>query len=332
MSEDFYKLLGIASNSTDYEIYKAFTGLMREIDSFDDLTKKKYINAFIVLSDIDLRKKYDLSLGLNYGDEVPWYHYTYFENGWNFFDINGNLGGNEEFTRFIEKTKGSTIRSSVSPDAFFSEYELLVKLAEYTKKRMENKDYVSYISSKMDCTCLSDEEKFNYFKNIYENYKRGFSFSQDFAKIVSSRDYNLMNIDDATRVSAQQLLISKKGVCTHFASLIYEELKCIGLESYFLRMTLPNWYHHLVLYRVNQSWKICDLTNEYLFGGAGYKTTNNSYICIPLQEFLENNKHALDTCIISKLAGDDKLGENSISLRKFLEFRLNNELHDSKLK
>lgn len=206
----------------------------------------------------------------------------------------------------------------------------MIGLTNYTKKRIENKDYVPYISAKKDCTCLSDEEKFNYFKDIYEHYKRGFSFSQDFAGLVSSRDYNLMDIEDATRINAQQLLISKKGVCTHFASLIYEELKCIGLESYFLRMTLPHWYHHVVLYRVNQSWKICDLTNEYLFGGAGYKTTNNNYVCIPLQEFIENNKHVLNTCVIPKLAGDDILAENSISLRKFSEFILNNELQDSK--
>lgn len=118
MSEELYTLLGISSNSTDYEIYRAFSGLMSKIDSFDDLTKKKYINAFIVLSDVNLRIKYDLSLGLNYGEEVPWYHYTYFENGWNFFDINGNLGGNKEFTKLIDKIKGSPIRSSVSPDAF----------------------------------------------------------------------------------------------------------------------------------------------------------------------------------------------------------------------
>lgn len=332
MKKDFYDLLGIAKNSTDYEIYRAFTNLMINTDSFDELTKKKYIDVFIVLSDINLRIKYDLSIGLNYEDEVPWYHYTYFENGWNFFDINGNLSGDKELTKLIETTKGSSIRSSVSPDAFFSEYELLVELAKYTQKRIENEDYVSLASTNRNYIGLSDEEKFNYFKNIYENYKKGFSFSQDFAKLVSSCNYNLMNIEDATKMSAQQLLISKKGVCTHFASLIHEELKGVGLESYFLRMSLPHWYHHIVLYRVNQNWKICDLTNEYLFGKAGYRTTNNNYLSIPLQEFLKNNIRALDTCIILELAGDDILGENSISLRKFIESRLNGELHNSKSK
>lgn len=332
MKEDFYDLLGISKNSTDYEIYRAFTDLMTGVDNFDELTKKKYIDAFIVLSDINLRKKYDSSLGLNYGDEVPWYHYTYFENGWNFFDINGNLGGNKNLTELIENIKGSSIRSSVSQDAFFSEYELLVELANYTQKRIENKDYVPLASENESCIGLSDEEKFNYFKKIYENYKKCFSFSQDFAKLVSSSNYNLMNIEDATRMSAQQLLISKKGVCTHFASLIHEELKGLGLESYFLRMSLHFWYHHVVLYRVNQNWNICDLTNEYLFGRAGYITTSTDYLRIPLQEFLKNNMRSLDTCIIPKLAGDDILGENSINLRKFIEYRLNDQVHNSKLK
>lgn len=332
MEEDFYDLLGIPKNSTDYEIYRAFTKLMGGTDIFDEPIKKKYIDAFIVLSDINLRIKYDLSLGLTYENDIPWYHYTYFENGWNFFDIYGNLMGDENLTKLIETVKGSPIRSSISQDAFISESELLSRLANYTQKHMESKNYVSYISAKEDCTDLSDEEKYHCFKNIYEKYKRGFSFSQDFAQLISSRDYNLMNIEDATKINAQQLLISKRGVCTHFASLIHEELKGVGLESYFLRMVLPNWYHHVVLYRVNQNWKICDLTNEYLFGGAGYKITNNNYLSIPLQEFLNNNKYALDTCIIPQLAGDDILTKNSISLREFIESKSNNELHDYKLK
>lgn len=332
MEENLYSLLGVAKNSTDYEIYRAFSRVMRDIDSFDEATKKKYIESFIILSDINLRMQYDASLGLNYKDEVPWYHYTYFINGWNFFDINGNLNGNKELTKVIETIKGGPIRSSVSQDAFFSENELLCQLADYTKKHIKNKDYVPYISTNIDCTCLSDEEKFNRFKKIYEHYKRGFSFSQDFARAVSSQDYNSMNIDDATKMNAQQLLISKKGVCTHFASLIYEELKGVGLESYFLRMSLPHWFHHVVLYRVNQNWKICDLTNEYLFGEAGYKTSDSNYLDIPLQEFLKNNPSALDMCIIPKLGGDSILDKNAINLRKFIESKLNNELHDYKLK
>lgn len=330
MGENYYDILGIANNSTDYEIYRSFTRAIGYDYDLDDPTQKKYIEAFIILSDINLRKKYDLSLGLIYDEEMPWYHYTYFENGWNFFDINGSLGGDEELTKAIEKIKGRPIRSSVSKDAFYSESELLRGLADYTEKHMDNKDYVSYISSSLDCENLTDEEKFDNFKNIYEKYRRGFSFSQDFAQLLSSRDYHLLNIDDATKISAQELLISKKGVCTHFASLICEELKGLGLEAYFLRMVLPNWFHHVVLYRVNQDWKICDLTNEYLFGRAGYKTTSANYLGIPLQEFIENNKRALDTSIIPKLAGDVYLGNNS--LRSFIEARLGDEIQISKLK
>ena len=40
-----------------------------------------------------------------------------------------------------------------------------------------------------------------------------------------------MEIDTATQMNAKQLLISKRGVCTHFASLMYEELKGLGIES-----------------------------------------------------------------------------------------------------
>lgn len=159
-----------------------------------------------------------------------------------------------------------------------------------------------------------------------------FFFSQDFAQLVYSHDYNLMNIEDATKMSAQQLLISKKGVCTHFASLIHEELKGVWLKSYFLRMPLHHWYRHVVFYRVNQNWYICDLTNEYLFGKAGYITTSTDYLRIPLQEFLKNNIHALDTCIIPKLSEDDILGENIINLKEFMEPRLNSQLNNSKLK
>ena len=97
-------------------------------------------------------------------DEVPWYHYTYYENGQNFFDINRNLGGDNNLTKLIETRKGSLIRSSVSQDAFFIEYELLAGLATYTQKRMENKYYVSLTSVNEICMSLSDEEKFNYFK------------------------------------------------------------------------------------------------------------------------------------------------------------------------
>lgn len=326
MMKDYYELLGISKNATDYEIYCSFTKLMLGYNSYDEKTKKKYINAFIVLSDINLRIKYDLSLGLNYYEEMPWYHYTYFENGDNFFDINGFLNGNKELTKTIETIKGNQIRSSVSKDAFFSEHDLLVELSNYTKKRIENKDYETYMSEQKDCKNLSDEEKFNYFQKIYEIYKREFSFSNAFAKIISSQDYYSMKIEDATKINAQQLLISKKGVCTHFASLIYEELKGLGLEAYFLRMTLPNWFHHVVLYRVNKNWNICDLTNEYLFGNAGYKNISNSYISIPLKEFLKNNEQALDNCIILKLAKDTLLEEDSLRLMDFLESRLNLDL------
>lgn len=73
-----------------------------------------------------------------------------------FFDINGNLGGDKSLTDLIETIKGSSIRSSVSQDVFFSEYELLVELVNYTQKHMENKDYLSLASENENCIGLSD--------------------------------------------------------------------------------------------------------------------------------------------------------------------------------
>lgn len=139
-----------------------------------------------------------------------------------------------------------------------------------------------------------------------------------------------MEIDTATNTSAQQLLIARRGVCTHFASLMYEELKGLGLEAYFVRILLPNWYHHIVLYRVDTKWYICDLTNEYLLGEAGYKIKDNNYLNIPLTTFLKNNAYVLDTAIIPQLAGDDLIDINSCTLRKFLEEKL--ELSSSEAK
>lgn len=49
MKEDFYNLLGITKKSTNFEIYRAFSNLMIDIDSLDEITKEKYIDAFIAL-------------------------------------------------------------------------------------------------------------------------------------------------------------------------------------------------------------------------------------------------------------------------------------------
>lgn len=324
--KNLYELLQIPDNATDYEIYRAFLKIAGSFKYLDDNIKKEYINAFIILSDINLRKNYDLSIGLLITDNCPWYSYTYFENGYNFFDIYGNLGGNEELTKLIEKIKGAKIRSSISKDAFFSESELINCLVNYTKNKMNNKEFVSYLSSNINCDNLSDEEKFAYFKKIYDKYKTEFCFSQSFAGAISSRDYNKMEMEEATRYSAAQLLISKRGVCTHFASLIHEELKGLGIESYFLRMTLPNWIHHVVLYRINKGWYICDLTNEYLFGNAGYKITDKNYMSIPLEEFVKNNIYSVETSIVPRYAGDTLINEDCITLKNFIETRIAEQL------
>ena len=38
-----------SKKSTNFEIYRAFSNLMIDIDSLDEITKEKYIDAFIAL-------------------------------------------------------------------------------------------------------------------------------------------------------------------------------------------------------------------------------------------------------------------------------------------
>ncbi len=105
MTKNFYDLLEIPTNATDYEIYTSFSREISDMDRMDEETKENFLEAFIVLSDINLRKKYDRSLGLDIEENFPWYNYTYFENGDNFYDINGNLYGNKGLTKLIERKK-----------------------------------------------------------------------------------------------------------------------------------------------------------------------------------------------------------------------------------
>ena len=327
--ENLYKLLRIPVSATDYEIYQAFWEALCIYAKDDTKKREKYIKAFIVLSDLNLRKQYDFSLGLDNNDDNPWYSYSYFANGRNFFDINGYFCCDKELTQEIERIKGDKIRSSVSKDTYFCKSELLSKLADYTQEKMKNEEFVKYLASDLNVGDLSNIEKFKIFEDIYDSYKIGFSFSQDFVLEIASKDYDLMMIDDATNYRAQQLLISKRGVCTHFAALMYEELKRLGLEAYYLRMILPRWYHHVVLYRVGNAWYICDLTNEYLNGEAGYKFLGNNYMNIPLEEFIKNNNCCVHTTIIPKTAKDTLADDSCVTLYDFLKERLPKEISNN---
>lgn len=80
MTKNFYDLLEIPTNATDYEIYTSFSREISDMDRMDEETKENFLEAFIVLSDINLRKKYDRSLGLDIEENFPWYNYTYKEN------------------------------------------------------------------------------------------------------------------------------------------------------------------------------------------------------------------------------------------------------------
>lgn len=108
MTKNFYDLLEIPTNATDYEIYNGFSRVISDIDRMDEKTKENFLEAFIVLSDINLRKKYDRSLGLDIEENFPWYNYTYFENGDNFYDINGNLRGGRKTDKVNRKKKRKT--------------------------------------------------------------------------------------------------------------------------------------------------------------------------------------------------------------------------------
>lgn len=91
-------------------------------------------------------------------------------------------------------------------------------------------------------------------------------------------------------------------------------------------MSLPNWFHHVVLYRVNDNWYICDLTNEYLFGRAGYKALDTNYLNIPLDEFIKNNTNLIQTAIVLVHGGDLFLEKDSIGLITFLESKTQQSL------
>src|SRR5699024_7009242 len=103
--------------------------------------------------------------------------------------------------KLIERKKGKPIRSSISPDAFFSEGELFQRIANFTKEKIKNKDFIPYLSSQIDCQSLSESEKYAYFKKIYEEYKTKFKFSQEFASFIISDNYNQMEIDAATQMN-----------------------------------------------------------------------------------------------------------------------------------
>lgn len=123
--ENLYELLQIPVSSTDYEIYHAFWKLLSFNRNENSEIRRKYINAFIVLSNLNLRKQYDLSLGLDNSDDNPWYCYSYFANGRNFLDTNGYLCCDKELTQEIESIKVDKIQSSVSEETYFHRSELL---------------------------------------------------------------------------------------------------------------------------------------------------------------------------------------------------------------
>ena len=61
--KNLYELLQVPKNATDYEIYRAFFNAVRNFENISDNEQKEYINAFIILSDLELRKNYDVMIG-----------------------------------------------------------------------------------------------------------------------------------------------------------------------------------------------------------------------------------------------------------------------------
>ena len=308
---NYYEILNVPINATQREIYNSFTNCIDRFAPFDE--QLSIIDAFLTLSDINLRKEYDRLIGLNYKENAPQYLYSYFCNGENYFDINGNIFGNKELTNFLLERKNADIRSSDDINSYYNENEI------YEKFSQESLCETSLEATKYDSTNLSEIEKYEIFKKIYKKYKSGFIFSQNFASITSDNDYNDLEINDATRRASVKLLNYKRGVCTGFAALIYEELKSLGIEAYYIRMLLPNWYHHAVLYRVENNWYIADLTNEYLFGDAGYNVTSTKdYSSINLVDFIKNNTRIIDSIYLPNTFGELLTAENVVTLREFL--------------
>lgn len=315
-----YQILNVPINATQREIYSSFCKLIdRKKDFEEQLT---LIDAFIILSDIKLRKEYDKTLGLNYSENSPQYLYSYFGNGEYYFDINGNIAGSKELTDFLLKRKKSDIRCSDNINSFYPESEIYTKLAK------EPLNDIPLEATKYDTTNLSETEKFEIFKKIYRKHKTSFMFSQEFITYVKDDDFNNLEINAASKRASTKLLNYKRGVCTHFAGLIHEELKALGIESYYIRMMLPNWYHNVVLYRIENNWYIADLSNEYLFGDAGYNVSQNTdYSSINLADFIENNVRFANNIYLPNIFGNTIIDSNVITLLEFLKLKYENQIN-----
>lgn len=318
---NYYQILNLPNNATQREIYDSFADKINYNKSFDE--QISIIDAFITLADINMRKKYDLSIGLNFSDNVPQYLYSYFDNGNGYFDINGYFAGSKSLTQFLENRKGSDIRSSDNVEKYYSEAEIY---QEFANLDLKDKSLEAF---RYDLSNLDELDKFEIFKTIYEKYKSEFIFSNDFITTIGHTNFNSMPIDDASKLYCQKVLNYKRGVCTHFAALLYEELKALGIEAYYVRMILRKWFHHVVLYRVGNEWYIGDLANEFLKGNAGYKIVGNNYSCIKLTELLLENKQLLNLAYLPNFFGESFLSSEVVTLGKFLELKKINE--DKKL-
>ena len=312
-----YQVLNLSDNATQREIYDSFSDRINYNKSFDE--QLPIIDAFIILSDINLRKKYDLSIGLEYSKDFPQYLYSYFDNGSGYFDINGYFCGSKELTQFLENRKGNDIRSSDDTEKYYSEAEIY---QEFANLDLKDKSLEAF---KYDLANLTELEKFGIFKKIYDKYKREFIFSNEFIIFMSHTNLTSLSINESTTILCKKLLNYKRGVCTHFAALLYEELKALGIEVYYVRMLLQNWNHHVVLYRIGNEWYIGDLANEYLKGKAGYKINCNNYDCISLKDILLENKQLLNLAYLPNFFGESLFSSDVITLGKFLELKNINE-------
>lgn len=312
-----YDILKVPINATQRNIYRSFEDLFNFGIAFEE--QLDIIDSFIVLSDVNLRKQYDVSIGLDYSNDSPQYLYSYFCNGEDFFDINGNFAGFPELTNFIKSRKNNEIRCSDNVEEYYCEIEIYEKFLNVKRKN------IPLEASKYQISNLTDEEKFEIFRKIYNSYKNKFVFSQSFASMMCDEDFNSLSIQDASRRACDKLLNYKMGVCTHFAALMHQELIALGIDAYYARIMLPHWVHHFVVYRIENNWYVCDLTNEYLFGRAGYKVDNQNYHSIKLETFIENNPRFVNVLYFPQYFGQLLTDENVITLKTFLELQCKNE-------
>ena len=68
------------------------------------------------------------------------------------------------------------------------------------------------------------------------------------------------------------------------------------------------------------------MTNDYLFGQAGYNVSDKNYMVIPLEEFIKNNSNCLENIIVPNYAGDIIFDNGCVTLKELIVSKFNEQL------